>query len=278
MRNNKRLNLALIWTVMVCISGCSQQPLSYATINESAAKGDLADVKRHLKRGAALNAVDVIGNTPLMCAAENGQLDVVQYLVSQGAEIDATNQMVTDEGLLTGRRNLNGCTPLMYASMNGHRKIVQYLLTKGANVSAVDGGGQSALWHALESNHMAVVGYLVDNGANVNAKNHKGRTPLWHALEQGQQDVAVDLVKLGADIVTSDKGGDTPLWYAARRGYRDVANLIGEKVAENGTDIGARFLLRRLVELNVQSENSRDRFPPEYEPLMQAMEIGRAHV
>lgn len=67
--------------------GCRDgKPLLYETIHEAAAKGDLADVKRHLRRGAVVNARDKYGSgiTPLHAAAAWGHNHVVKYLGPQG--------------------------------------------------------------------------------------------------------------------------------------------------------------------------------------------------
>ena len=83
----------------------AKEPLVYSTIHEAAQKGNLADVKRHLARGVAVNAKDDAGRTPLHCAAEEGHKDVVEYLVSKGADVNA--------------RGADGYTPLRLAKKSG---------------------------------------------------------------------------------------------------------------------------------------------------------------
>jgi ankyrin repeat protein len=50
-------------------------------------------------------------------AAESGHLEVVQYLVSQGADI-----------------HVNGDAALRLATLHGRLNVVQYLVSQGANV------------------------------------------------------------------------------------------------------------------------------------------------
>ena len=76
-----RFCLLVLTTVLVLHVGCSNPTLRYSTIHESAAKGDIADVRNHLRRGAALNATDERSRTPLHYAAAEGQVEMVKFLI-----------------------------------------------------------------------------------------------------------------------------------------------------------------------------------------------------
>ena len=58
--------------------------------------------------------------TPLLIAADEGHLEVVQFLVECGANKDQ------------GRTN-DGATPLFMAAQNGHLEVVRFLVESGAN-------------------------------------------------------------------------------------------------------------------------------------------------
>ena len=64
------------------------------------------------------------GWTALHSAAQNGHLEVTQYLISQGAEV---NQGDND-----------GVTALHSAAQNGHLDTTQYLISQGAEVNQGD--------------------------------------------------------------------------------------------------------------------------------------------
>jgi hypothetical protein len=81
--------------------------------------GDLALGKALLEAGAAVNQTDISGSTPLFCAAYNGHLDVVQWLVREGCA--AFNQATKA-----------GQTPLWAAASQGHLDIVQWLSSLSA--------------------------------------------------------------------------------------------------------------------------------------------------
>lgn len=117
-----------------------------------------------LGHNAQVNAIDMLGKTPLMMAAENGQTNAVEVLVSS-AKADLTLQdahrntalhLACSKGHETSvllilekvtDRNLINCTnavlqtPLHVAARNGLTVVVQELLRKGASVLAVDENG-----------------------------------------------------------------------------------------------------------------------------------------
>ncbi|MDO9541531.1 MAG: DUF4190 domain-containing protein [Kiritimatiellia bacterium] len=87
MKKTARMAFVLMWLLMATATGYSQQPLVYETINEAAEKGDLADVKRHLERGADVNSEDGNGWTPVMAAVDESHQDIFNYLVAKGANV-----------------------------------------------------------------------------------------------------------------------------------------------------------------------------------------------
>uniref|UniRef100_A0A671LFV7 Serine/threonine-protein phosphatase 6 regulatory ankyrin repeat subunit A-like n=1 Tax=Sinocyclocheilus anshuiensis TaxID=1608454 RepID=A0A671LFV7_9TELE len=117
-----------------------------------------------LSHNAQVNCVDAGGKTPLMMAAENGQTNAVEVLVSS-AKADLTLQdankntalhlacskghetsallileKITDRNLINST-NAALQTPLHIAARNGLTVVVQELLAKGASVLAVDENG-----------------------------------------------------------------------------------------------------------------------------------------
>jgi len=60
--------------------------------------------------------------TPLLLAAANGHLSVVEYLINQKADINAKDDI--------------GNTHLHYAAVNGHLSVVEYLINQKADINA----------------------------------------------------------------------------------------------------------------------------------------------
>ena len=83
--------------------------------------------------------------SPFLNACKSGDLEVVMYLVSQGADVRADNNWA-----------------VRYASYYGHLEVVRYLVSQGADVTD---DNNYAVQEASENGHFEVVMYLVSQGA-----------------------------------------------------------------------------------------------------------------
>ena len=132
---------------------------------------------------------DSFHRTPLHWAAAcNCDADVVQLLLSKGADVRAVDKLQE--------------TPLHLAVCNpfsSDAKVVQILLDNGADVNAVDKLQETPLHKAASGTQGDAVKILLENGADVNAIEKHQRTPLHMAAEQNEKaEVTSALVKAGA--------------------------------------------------------------------------------
>lgn len=107
-----------------------QTPVGETLINMAVASENTALLRVLAEKGANVNAVDYLENTPLHLAAERGMADAVDLLVSHGAYVDAINIM--------------GTTPIMAAAQRGHDGIATSLAAAGANPDMRDYSGIAA--------------------------------------------------------------------------------------------------------------------------------------
>ena len=230
-------------------------PVVYKTIHEAAKQGDLAAVKICLQKGIGVIGVDErdhYDNTPLMDAAENGQLDVVKYLVDNGANVNTIDKayrtplmLAAEKGHLDvvkylvdkGAMNAQNCAEL--AAKNGYLDVVEFLVTKGTDVNARGRNGTMPLMKAAGLGQLDVVKYLVDKGADVNAKGEDGWTPLMMAMSDGNLDIVKVLVEKGADVNAKYENGLTVLMYAAAAGKLDMVKFLVDKGADVNAMINA---------------------------------------
>ena len=107
----------------------------------------------------------------LVHAAAEGDVDLVQMLLSQGARLD-----VRDEGF----------TPLLVAAQFGHTEVCKLLLETGkANVKETTPDGFTPLLHAAQSGHNEVCELLLANGSDLEER-------LPRALDTALHEAAID--------------------------------------------------------------------------------------
>lgn len=81
--------------------------------------GDLEEVKAKLLTAEDVNRTLDSGRKPVHYAADFGHADVLEFLISKGADINAPDK--------------HGLTPLICACLEGHYSCVKLLLEKGAD-------------------------------------------------------------------------------------------------------------------------------------------------
>lgn len=118
----------------------------------AAGNGKANMVRFLLKNNADINAVDLNGNTPLICAVINGKYPMVKRLIRNGADVYSA-----DSG---------GNTAIHLAAEKGFIKTVAKLLfCDNRLVHLVNSNGKNALDIAVKMKNIEVENLLLDNGA-----------------------------------------------------------------------------------------------------------------
>jgi len=173
-------------------------------------RGNILAVKALVEDGADPDTSIAYGDnqvTPLMRASGRGRRDIVRYLLSKGAKVNA--------------RNADGDTALMEAVKRGFDDIVTLLIAAGADVKARDGRGNTAFSLAAFGAHLEIADVLLQRGADPNEADPSGITPLLGAASMGNEEVLRYLVGKGAKvnaITQIEYGGSTALTTAASVG------------------------------------------------------------
>ncbi|MBN9691385.1 MAG: ankyrin repeat domain-containing protein [Verrucomicrobia bacterium] len=118
----------------------------------AAAKGYRGVVELFLKHGATLNPkkAEVL---PLQMTAETTNMEMVSYLLSAGADVNA-------------RQDLCGYTSLIKAASKSTVEMVRLLIEAGADVDARDKIGMTALMIAARRGDQEIVKELLASGAD----------------------------------------------------------------------------------------------------------------
>ncbi|XP_048244587.1 ankyrin repeat domain-containing protein 50-like [Haliotis rufescens] len=205
-------------------------------------------------KGGDVSVVDDDGNNILHLACIGGQVEMVNYILSQ--DIVDTNS-----------RGQFGRTPLMIAAEKGQRIVFDLLVSKGGDVSLADDDGNNILHVACIGGHVEMVNYVLSHGPlDIKSSGQYGRTPVLLAAEKGHRDVFDLLVSKGDDVSVIDDDGNnilhmaciggqvqmvqyvlsqdivdinstgqhgrTPVMFAAEKGHRDVFDLLVSKNAD----------------------------------------------
>lgn len=147
------------------------------------------------------------GEEALFASALTNRLDIVEYLISQGVNINAFNgdDVYADGWSCSSgdKSHIKYCpkytnsTVLSIFSSNGNLEAVKYLISKGFNLKKY---GQDALAMASMYGRLNIVKYLISQGVNINARSIRlgGNTALSLAAYCNHFEVVKYLVAQGA--------------------------------------------------------------------------------
>ena len=157
-----------------------------------------------------MEAADETGKSSLPSAAGEGHLEVVRYLVEQGANMEAVDSLLL--------------TPLGRAILWGHLEVAQCLVQQGSTTGTSN--GRSVLHLAASLGHLKIVENLLDHGADRDIHDAWGRTPLHSAAVAGHLEIVQCLMSYGVDINAKNNEGQTPIDIARteeiKQAIRDV--------------------------------------------------------
>jgi len=207
--------------------------LHYATeLCEFACLSDIPKLKLILDHGRndpdlstnsrnVVNVGDYDQRTALHVASSEGLLDVVRFLINEGANVNAQDRW--------------GGTPLSDAIRQQHEEIVKYLIEKGASKPECGIGVANLLKAAALGDLEMVKSVLEADPKIVNSGDWDLRTALHLASSEGHLIVVKYLYSKGAAINAMDRFGGTPLSDAIRAKHGQVAQFLrtyGGKITE----------------------------------------------
>ena len=183
--------------------------------------GSFPLVQYLISQGAEVNAQDVELNTPIHIATEKGFLQIVEYLASNGADLTLRNQ--------------KGDTPIHIAAMiEDNIQIVQYLIEKkNVNVNITGNYDMTPLHIACNSGNLPLVKYLISKGANINAVDKfQNWTPLHVAVFSNKVEIVKYLVSQGANDIIKDAQGRYPFYLTENDEIKKILSEYRKQINE----------------------------------------------
>lgn len=169
--------------------------------------------------------------TPLHAAAQEGHFEVVTFLLSQEALINA--------------EACDGSTPLHLAVQGGHKPVVACLLRCEGIMMREDSLGRQPLHLSAWKGFKDICILLVKAGARINALADCRITPILAAAYAGHGNVVKVLLRLKADPSIQNSSGETPADYMRNTGCRELVDELEEAIIHKKTEGPIRTRGRR---------------------------------
>ena len=204
-----------------------------------ARSGHVDAAKRLVEAGADVNAKEHFGEqTALMWAAAQSQPEMVKFLATHGADLNARGVIRQwQRKVITEPRpkdmNKGGFTPLLYAAREGCVECARHLIAAGANPDLEDPDRVTPLNMALLNLHFEFAALMIKAGADIDKWDLYGRSPLYMAADvstlptKGNGAMAVipsedSVTALDVARLLLEKGANPNLQLKRRPPYRDV--------------------------------------------------------
>ncbi|EWG51413.1 hypothetical protein FVEG_16788 [Fusarium verticillioides 7600] len=175
-----------------------------------------------LDAGCQVNAEDKDGSTALSIAADLNDLDMVECLISHGADPSRPDYE----------------TPLHIAVDWGNFDMVEIILSSRffSDIDAKGEKGFTALGIAATTGRLDIVSMLLDHGADPNMRTgpHNSGAPLHIAANKGHRSIVIELLKRGADPYPETTKKSSAFHAACIGGWLDVMETFLEVVDNVG--------------------------------------------
>jgi ankyrin repeat protein len=156
------------------------------------------------EKGADIEVVNEEGLTPLLIASINEKYNIVKYLISKGANVNAQGSI--KHGYID--------TPLMFYCHRNNLEMIKFLVKNGANLEISNFYGSTPFMGSIQLNNLNLAQYLLDAGADINAyDSHKLTSLMIAAIDYTYNNYSNSIIEFlidnGADLDVKNYSGNT---------------------------------------------------------------------
>ncbi|WP_299776739.1 ankyrin repeat domain-containing protein [uncultured Formosa sp.] len=200
-------------------NGGSFDPVTLAILNEASNPTILQLLKQ---KGNDVNKLTHDGRTYVFWAANKGNVELMEYLISKGAKTDILDN--------------HGYTVLNFAAATGQKntKVYDVCLANGAKLTDLDHHGANALLLASQRDtDFTLINYFTSKGLDLNSKDADGNGVFNYVSRYGKTEMLDALIKKGVDYKTVNAEGGNAMIFASVGPRGGSNNLEFFKYLEN---------------------------------------------
>ena len=230
------------------------------------------------KKGNDVNKITHDGRTYIFWAAYKGNVDLVKFLIANGAKTNITDDKgnsivnfaagagqqhteiydicIANGADLINDRTPNGANALLLAAQNDPDfKLIDYFLSKGIAINSVDNNGNNVFNYMAKSGSIELLKKLGEMGVKGNDNVYNFATQQGRGSVPKNIEFFIYLESLNLHPNVADANGETPLHnVAAYSTNRDVIDYFIKK----GVDINIPDENGNTALLNAASQNKLD--------------------
>ncbi|AZL89624.1 ankyrin repeat protein [Megavirus baoshan] len=191
----------------------------------------LSVVELLLKRGADINAVDMYGNSALILACNQKDVELAKLLIHSGIDVNI-------------KSNCNMTALISAAYYSGHDNnidLIKLLLEHGADVNVINIYGRTALDAACDyknkCDNLQTIKLLLDHWCDVNIKNENDYNALMIACQYPNSLNTIKLlIDYWSDLCTCGINGcdnqceKSAICIAKSKGHRDIVDYLSNHI------------------------------------------------
>jgi ankyrin repeat protein len=196
-----------------------------------------------------INYQDNDSHRPIHYASMNGNIEIMEYLLSIGAKLNYEDDKYSvllsaafggkinvyewykKKGYSLNEKNKKGDTPLLITSSTGNLDLIKWLLKNGSSVHEKNNNNVTSIIGACNSGHFEVVKWLLENtDANIHDFDKESEhTSFLISIYRNDLLLMKYLIDKGANIYDMSINEDNALLIAIYKGYNNIIDYLLSK-------------------------------------------------